>query len=202
MFHRFLGAVVIVLCGVVSSVNAENIALRDDEIATINSVSAYLKSFGTMQGNFVQVAPNGGTTGGRFWIRRPGFMRFEYDAPEKLLIIADSTWVGVVDLKIKSKADRYPLGETPLDFILSDDPDIMQKTNVLDFYYEPGNLMITMSDKAGKMKGSLTMIFGGEDLHLSSWTITDEHGRQTSIFISDLIVNQPIDGSQFALHRY
>lgn len=202
MFHRFLGALIIALCGFVSSVNAENIPLRDDEIATINSVSAYLKSFGTMQGNFVQVAPNGGTTGGKFWIRRPGFMRFEYDAPEKLLIIADGTWVGVVDLKIKSKADRYPLGETPLDFILSDDPDIMKKTNIRDFYYEPGNLMITMSDKAGKMKGSLTMVFGGEDLHLSSWTITDEHGRQTSIYISDLVVNQPIAGGYFALHRY
>lgn len=202
MFHKFFAVLIIALFSFTSVGNAKNIPLRDDEIATINSVSAYLKSFVTMQGNFVQVAPNGGTSGGKFWIRRPGFMRFEYEPPEKLLIIADGTWVGVVDLKIKSKADRYPLGETPLDFILSDDPDIMKKTDVLDFYYEPGNLMITMSDKKGKMKGSLTMVFGGEDLHLSSWTITDEHGRQTSIYISDLVVNQPIAGGHFALHRY
>ena len=202
MFHKFLGVVIIAVFGFTTQVNAENIALRDDEIATINSVSAYLKSFGTMQGSFLQVAPDGSTSNGQFWIRRPGLMRFEYAPPTKLLIIADRTWVGVVDLKVKSKADRYPLGETPLDFILSDDPDIMKKTNVLDFYYEPGNLMITMSDKKGKMKGSLTMVFGGDDLHLSSWTITDEHGRQTSIYISDLRVNEAISGERFALHRY
>lgn len=155
-----------------------------------------------MVGDFIQVAPNGSTSSGKFFIRRPGLMRFEYDPPEKLLIIADRTWVGVIDLKIKTKADRYPLGETPLDFILSDDPDILKKTDVSDFYYEPGNLMISMRDKKGKMKGDLTMIFAGDDLHLSSWTITDEHGRQTSIHISDLRVNVPVSGANFALHEY
>lgn len=176
--------------------------LRDDQIATINSVSAYLKSFGTMQGNFVQVAPNGGQSEGSFWIRRPGFMRFEYAPPQKLLIIADNLWVGVVDQKIKQKADRYPLSETPLSFILSDDPDIMKKTDVVDFFYEPGNLMISMADKSNKAKGILTMTFGGDDLQLKSWTITDTKGQQTTIHINNLVVNQYIGGEYFALHRY
>lgn len=202
MLHKFFLAIFISIVGFAGAVKAENIPLRDDEIATINSVSAYLKSFVTMTGDFIQLAPNGGRSSGKFWIRRPGFMRFEYNPPEKLLIIADGVWVGVVDLKIKSKADRYPLGETPLNFILSDDPDILKKTFISDFYYEPGNLSISMRDKNGKMKGDLTMVFGGDDLHLSSWTITDEHGRQTSIYIENLRVNEPIGGGNFALHRY
>lgn len=185
-----------------SSAFAAPMELREDQIATINSVSAYLKSFSTMQGDFAQVAPDGNVTDGQFWISRPGLMRFEYAPPQKLLIIADRAWIGVVDLKIKQTADRYPLAATPLDFILSDDPDILKKTNVVDFYYEPGNLMITMADKVDESKGQLTMIFGGDDLHLSSWTITDQHGRQTSIHISNLVVNEPISGDKFALHRY
>lgn len=202
MFQKFLCALIIAVAAFTTSAHAAGIQLRADQIATINSVSAYLKSFRTMTGDFIQVAPNGGQSGGKFVIRRPGFMRFEYAPPEKLLIIADGTWVGVIDLKIKNKADRYPLGETPLSFILSDDPDILKKTDVSDFYFEPGNLMISMRDKKGKMKGDLTMVFAGDDLHLSSWTITDEHGRQTSIHISNLRVNEAVSGGNFALHRY
>lgn len=155
-----------------------------------------------MQGHFVQVAPNGGQSEGEFWIRRPGFMRFEYAAPEKLLIIADGLWVGVIDQKIKQTADRYPLSETPLSFILSDDPDIMKKTDVVDFFYEPGNLMISMADKTSEAKGVLTMVFGGDDLQLKSWTITDPQGRQTTIHITNLEVNKHVPGDKFALHRY
>lgn len=202
MYQKFLLAVFIAAFSLATTANAAGIELRDDQITTINSVSAYLKSFRTMVGDFIQIGPNGGRTSGKFVIRRPGFMRFEYNPPEKLLIIADRVYVGVIDLKIKSEADRYPLGETPLDFILSDDPDILKKTNVSDFYYEPGNLMISMRDKKGKMKGDLTMIFAGDDLHLSSWTITDEHGRQTSIYISNLTVNVPVSPENFTLHKY
>lgn len=205
MFRRFFYVILLTLVSVSSVAFAaanKSIDLRPDQITTINSVSAYLKSFKTMYGDFVQVAPNGTTTGGKFWIRRPGLMRFEYAAPTKLLIIADGLWLGVIDLKIKNEADRYPLSETPLAFILSDDPDIIKKTHVLDFYYEPGNLMITMADKAGKMKGNLTMVFAGDDLHLSSWTITDKNGRQTSIHISNLRVNENFSGKYFALHNY
>lgn len=198
---RFILAIILIAVSF-STANAQSMQLRDDQIATINSVSAYLKSFATMQGNFVQVAPNGGQSEGNFWIRRPGLMRFEYAPPEKLLIIADGIWLGVIDQKIKQKADRYPLSETPLSFILSDDPDIMKKTDVVDFFYEPGNLMISMADKTNEAKGVLTMVFGGDDLQLKSWTITDPQGRQTTIHISNLVVNQHVAGENFALHRY
>ncbi len=202
MIKKFFYAIFVSIFIIGQSSITHAIDLRQDQIDTINSVSAYLKSFKTMESDFLQVAPDGSTSNGKLWIRRPGLMRFEYAPPEKLLIIADGLWLGVIDRKIKQKADRYPLSETPIDFIISADPDILKKTNVLDFYYEPGNLMITMTDKAKKMRGSLTMVFGGEDLQLNSWTITDQNGLQTSIHLSNIIVNERIPGGQFALHRF
>lgn len=201
MFKKLV-SIFIIIISTAAFANARGIDLRPDQVATINSISSYLKSLKTFNGDFIQIAPNGQRSNGKFWIRRPGLMRFEYAPPTKLLIIADRVWVGVVDLKVKKKADRYPLSETPLDFILSDDPDILRKTDIQDFYYEPGNLSITMTDKNKTMKGSLTLLFAGDDLHLSSWTITDEHGRQTSIHMTNLVENGPVSGKNFALHKY
>ncbi|NRA86327.1 MAG: outer-membrane lipoprotein carrier protein LolA [Rhizobiales bacterium] len=202
MLNKIFITIFIAVISLTNVANARGMSLQPDQIVTINSLSGYLKRAKTMQGDFVQVAPNGHRSDGKFYIRRPGLMRFEYAPPTKLLFMADGLWVGVIDLKIKNKADRFPLSETPLSFILSDDPDILKKTDVLDFYFEPGNITITMADKAGKMKGSLTMVFGGDNYDLTSWTITDEHGRQTSIYISNLRINEHISGKQFSLHKY
>ncbi len=179
-----------------------SIELRQDQITTINSISDYLRNSVTMQGDFIQVANNGAQTAGQFFIRRPGLMRFEYAPPTKLLFMADGFWVGVIDFKIKNTADRYPLSETPLAFVLSDNPDILKKTDILDFYFEPGLLSITMADKAGKMNGYLTMVFSGADMGLTSWAITDEQGRQTTINLSNVKINEPISGEKFSLHKY
>ena len=43
-------------------------------------ISAYLNATTTVEGGFVQIAPNGETSDGKFFISRPGKIRFEYTA--------------------------------------------------------------------------------------------------------------------------
>ena len=52
-------------------------------------VSSYLSSLQTLVGNFVQVGPDGSKTKGDFYIQKPGKMRFEYDDPNPIAIVAD-----------------------------------------------------------------------------------------------------------------
>ncbi len=42
-----------------------------------------------MQGEFVQFGPRGEQTGGKFYIQRPGKLRFNYDNPSPIRVIAD-----------------------------------------------------------------------------------------------------------------
>src|SRR5258708_25402368 len=76
-------------------------------------VSAYLSSLQTLVGNFVQVGPDGTKTKGDFYIQKPGKVRFEYEDPSPIAIIADGSSVAVRDRKLATQ-DIYPLSQTPL----------------------------------------------------------------------------------------
>ena len=78
-------------------------------------MSSYLSSLQTLVGNFVQVGPDGSKTKGDFYIQKPGKVRFEYDAPTPIAIIADGSSLAVRDRKLATQ-DIYPLSQTPLRF--------------------------------------------------------------------------------------
>ena len=92
--------------------------------------SSYLSSLQTLVGNFVQVGPDGSKTKGDFYIQKPGKVRFEYEAPSPIAIIADGSSLAVRDRKLATQ-DIYPLSQTPLRFLLSDRIDLLKDTNVV-----------------------------------------------------------------------
>src|SRR6185437_11744337 len=93
----------------------------------LDAISAYMNGITTMKGNFIQVEPSGNVDEGRFYISKPGRMRFEYAAPVPTLLVADGSTVAVANTRLKT-IDRYPIFETPLDVILSKSIDIRQWT--------------------------------------------------------------------------
>ena len=97
-------------------------------------VSSYLSSLQTLVGNFVQVGPDGSRTKGDFYVQKPGKMRFEYDDPSPIAIIADGSSVAVRDRKLATQ-DIYPLSQTPLRYLLSDRIDLLRDTNVVQRHH-------------------------------------------------------------------
>src|SRR4051794_1981014 len=93
-------------------------------------VSTYLSSLQTLVGNFVQVASDGSKTKGDFYIQKPGKLRFEYDDPSPIAVVADGSSLVVRDRKLATQ-DVYPLSQTPLRFLLSDRIDLLKDTNVV-----------------------------------------------------------------------
>jgi len=87
---------------------------REEAIERLN---AYLNSFTTLQGNFIQHAADGRRLEGRIYIQRPGKMRFEYEPPATIEVIADGTSVAVRDKRLATQ-DVYSLGQTPLKFLV------------------------------------------------------------------------------------
>ena len=61
--------------------------------AGVPEVEKYFNNIRTLQARFVQNNPSGSIVQGTLYIRRPGRMRFEYDAPSQLKIVADGTQV-------------------------------------------------------------------------------------------------------------
>ena len=122
------------------------IAASSDEQA-LDDASAYLAALENMQGDFLQLGPDGSVAEGKFYLRRPGRLRFEYQPPDNLLVVADGTWVAVKDSS--SPAQRYPIASTPLSLFLAANVDLAKTARVLNVESQPGALLITLADRAG-----------------------------------------------------
>src|SRR6202049_952962 len=59
----------------------------------LQRVAAYLNCIRTMTARFSHVTGHGGTSSGRMWVSRPGKMRFEYDKPTPIAMLADAAYV-------------------------------------------------------------------------------------------------------------
>src|SRR5688572_16741421 len=81
--------------------------------ATAEQIAAHFSSIRTMTGEFVQFGPQGDQTGGKFFIERPGRLRFNYDKPNDYRVVSDGKSVVISNAKMKT-ADLYPLSKTPL----------------------------------------------------------------------------------------
>src|SRR2546430_8714365 len=109
-------------------------------------VSSYLSSLQTLVGNFVQVGPDGSKTKGDFYIQKPGKVRFEYDDPSPIAIIADGSSLAVRDRQL-SPPDIYPLSQTPLPCLRSGPIDLLKNTNVVDVTAHDVLINVTIQEK-------------------------------------------------------
>jgi len=177
--------------------NATNADLSASDRADLTRVDNYLSGLTNLQGNFLQVGPDGSLAQGKFYLRRPGRMRFQYDPPEKLLVVADGTWVAVKDGF--SAAQRYPLGSTPLGILLDDHVDLAKEVKVLAVERQPGALRITLADKNDNAPGNITLIFDAPDLQLRQWIVTDAQGLQTTVALRNIQSGIRADNALFVL---
>jgi outer membrane lipoprotein-sorting protein len=162
-------------------------------------VSSYLSSLQTLVGNFVQVGPDGSKTKGDFYIQKPGKVRFEYDAPSPIAIIADGSSLAVRDRKLATQ-DIYPLSQTPLRFLLSDRIDLLKDTNVVSVTSDEVYISVTIEEKQALIGTSrLMLMIGTKDGQLKQWTVTDPQGYDTTVAVYNLDSSKKVDPGIFKI---
>jgi outer membrane lipoprotein-sorting protein len=162
-------------------------------------VSSYLSSLQTLVGNFVQVGPDGSKTKGDFYIQKPGKVRFEYDAPSPIDIVADGSSVAVRDRKLATQ-DIYPLSQTPLRYLLSDRIDLLKDTNVVNVTADDVFVSVTIEEKQALIGTSrLMLMIGAKDGQLKQWTVTDPQGYDTTVAVYNLDTNKKVDPGLFKI---
>src|SRR5262252_7077051 len=132
-------------------------ALTAQDMADLRRIAAYLTGIRTMAGRFRQIASDGTTATGSLWMVRPGRMRFEYDPPSPILLIADQSYVYYVDKQL-SQMSKVGLKSTPAWFLLRD-PITFDDLVVTRFERGANLLRVTVVAPAEPDNGSLTMVF-------------------------------------------
>jgi outer membrane lipoprotein-sorting protein len=170
-------------------------ALSAADQADLQRISAYLNSIGTMTARFHQYSANGGAASGWLWMERPGRMRFQYDQPSPILLLADRFYVYYVDTQL-AEVSEVGLKSTPAWFLLRA-PISFSDLVVTRFERSDNLLRITVVDPAAPDNGSLTMVFSGQPLALRQWTIVDQQRHVTTVALSQQQFGMALDPNLF-----
>jgi outer membrane lipoprotein-sorting protein len=163
--------------------------------ATAQAIADHFSGVATMQGEFVQFGPRGEQTGGKFFIERPGKLRFNYDDPSPMRVIADGRNVAIGNVKLKTW-DLYPLSKTPLSLLLAQRIDL--SAGMVKGVKEESDLTtISLGNNTVFGNSTITMMFDPKTYDLRQWTITDNQGKDTSVMIFNVKTGVAFDDRVF-----
>ena len=195
---RMLGAAVLLVASAAAAIAAtpQPAPLTPQDTLELQRIAAYLNNIRTMTAQFRQVAHNGGVSSGRVWVARPGRMRFEYDPPTPIALLADATSVYYWDKEL-NQTSKYELRQTPAWFFLRDPISFGPDVVVTRFQRGPGTVQVTVVESARPEAGSLTLVFSDNPIALRQWAVVDQQAKTTSVSLSDVQFGVALDPRLF-----
>ena len=169
------------------------------EKLSLQALSDYINSITTAETTFTQINPDGSGAKGRLIIRRPGRMRFEYEKPDKTVVLASAGQVAIFDSKSNQPPEQYPLAKTPLNLILGRKVDLAQARMVVGHAQDGTLTIVTAQDPAHPEIGTITLGFSDGPVALRQWIVTDQAGAQTTVLLDDLRLGGNYPTSTFSI---
>ena len=197
-FHRrhVLAVALLLSLSATAQVKAQapaNVSAQDT--LELQRIAAYMNNIRTMTARFQQVAGNGASTG-KLWVARPGRMRFEYDPPTPIALLADAQSVYYWDKEL-NQTSKYELRQTPAWFFLRDPISFGGDVVVTRFERAGGVVRVTLVEGGRPELGSLTLVFRENPLALVQWTVVDQQGKTTTVSLYDVQFGVALDPGMF-----
>jgi outer membrane lipoprotein-sorting protein len=153
--------------------------------AALARIEAYLNGLRGLRARFLQVAQNGATAQGTALISRPGRMRFDYDPPEPLLLVASGGQVLMYDRELRAPT-TVPASATPIQVLLRDQIRLSGDVTVTGMDRQGGFVRVTLFRTAAPAEGRLTLVFQETPLELRQWIVLDAQGKETRVTLYEL----------------
>ena len=156
--------------------------LSDEAVA--ERALQYIEGLGALSGDFIQTAPSGAVSTGKFYMRRPGQARFDYDAPTPLKIVATQGLVYVQNEELET-TDSYPLKKTPLRFLLSKKIDLSD-ARLAGVDRDDRSVAITWASRDEENAGDLTLELAAPDFSIERWAVRDPQNGVTVVDLQNV----------------
>jgi outer membrane lipoprotein-sorting protein len=184
---RILLAVILSLLTLASAAHAQ---------VGVPEVERNVNSIRTVQARFVQSNPNGSVVQGTLYIRRPGRMRFEYDAPSKLKIVADGSQVTLWDPATRDFG-QWPIGWTAASFLVREPFKLSGDLTVESQQRTGDGLQLTIVQTRKPQEGKIIVRLSENPLALRGWSIIDNRGNKVDVSLTDLKTGVQLADSLF-----
>ena len=197
---RLVSLVLAALIGLATAASAATVArpaaLSPQDKADLQRIEAYFDTIHTMSAKFLQFSDNGGMAAGKVYLSRPGKMRFEYDPPTPLLMVASNGILAYYDLRMQEESN-VPLSATPVAILLSDHVHLSGDVTVTKFERTADTLRVTLQQTSDPAQGSLTLVFQDKPLALKQWVVLDAQNTNTKVTLVDPQFGARIDSKLF-----
>lgn len=170
--------------------------LTDQDRADVARIEDYLNGITTMKAKFQQFSANQGLVFGTIYVRRPGFLRVEYDPPSQVLLVADSIAISYYDAEL-NQLNQAPLNLSPLWFLLKEHVRLGGDVTVTSFERGPGAFRIGLVQTDEPDAGTVTLVLGDKPLELQQWTIVDQKSQEVRVGLYDAQFGLPLENVLF-----
>jgi outer membrane lipoprotein-sorting protein len=167
---------------------------------TLGSVVGALRGISTLRANFTQTDRNGQRLSGVLTLKRPGRIRFQYQAGVPLLIVSDGKALTMIDYEVR-QVQRWPISNSPLGALLDPSRDV-SRYGTLQPTANPDVVSVEVRDRSHPEYGVITLVFvrkasapGG--LELVNWVALDSQNKLTTIRLSNHAYGLAVADSAF-----
>ncbi len=167
----------------------------------VRVVEDYLNGVSTMRARFIQTTNDGKQASGDFLLKRPGRMRFQYDAPIKDFIVADGTLIYYYDGKMNEQSSA-PISKSLADFFLRKNLKLSGDIKVAGVKRDRDMLLVTLVEAKDPLAGSMTLVLQEKPaLVLKRWRIVDTQGGVTEVELQEPVAGIKLDNELFRYYN-
>jgi outer membrane lipoprotein-sorting protein len=163
---------------------------------TIERVQDYLSGLTTIISDFTQVAPDGSLTSGKFFLERPGRMRWQYDPPTPILMVANGSQLVYYDYELE-QLSYIPLDSTLIGFLAQDKIRFDNSVGIFSFSENAGTVRIGVAQRSHPDDGRLVLEFSDRPLLIRNMVVTDASGQVTTVSLNNARYGEKIDKNLF-----
>lgn len=150
----------------------------DKKIAA--KVEVYLNELNSLQAKFTQIDAGGVTSGGDFYLKRPGKFRWEYDKRNPLLILSTGKRLVYVDKEL-DEVTYVDVKDTLAGFLARKNIKFSGDIELLEAFKKSGILRVTLRQKNKPQEGKLSLLFSEDPMEIVMMSVIDQDGYFTSL---------------------
>lgn len=175
------------------------VTLDARQLEIVKSVTAYFNELHNLKGSFVQTDAEKQRLRGKFFVKRPGRLRFEYSLPSRQLIVSDGDKLAIQDLDLKTD-DRLALDQTTFRLLLKKDVDLLRDARILEVQEADDLIILALQDKGADVTDRIRLFLTKTPaIELKEWVTTDAQGRNTRVELGNLVKSEEIDPALFKI---
>jgi len=174
--------------------------LTSQQKQTVIQINTYLNKLTDLKGRFLQVNPDDSQQKGKFYLKRPGRIRFDYSPPSLQRIMSDGKFLIIEDRDINT-VDKFPLKNTPFRILLAAQVNIVRDAFIKNVIETDELTSIILIDRNGSAIGQIELVFTKDPIfELKEWKVIDTQGQTTRVILSHLNFSDKIDKKLF-IHK-